>query len=455
MLVVVARGASRASCGSSDELLGEARAAGDDAFRLAAFDVIESPDGRDEAPPPAEDARLRRRRPWRARGVRGSRRTSQPADLVGRSTRCARRRPRTRSIASPRPTGAPPRAMRPPRDAFRAGRRVGARAAPPFLEATEQDDPETPYKNIVAAGPARRDAPPRQLTTSARAPRPASRSSSTPAHVPGLLLGHHADLGEGHRRRRVRVPRARRGRREDAAAPLRAAVKLGLPYEELHEESHRQVGAGSSCDVGVDQGHPEEAVVSRGISRAFYPHGLGHSLGLQCHDVGCALVKPKQENPFLRNTSTIARDRSSRSSRASTSSTAAPRALREGGALGRRRLEARRRARAARGRAHRGRPHRRQGRHLAEPHARGPPGGRRRGVKPVLASHDACGQKDGATRFGGGSISRGTWSSSAAASPARASSPRPRASASRRSSSKRRTSPPAPPAARRSSFTAA
>ena len=45
--------------------------------------------------------------------------------------------------------------------------------------------------------------------------------------------------------------------------------------------------------------------MTAGITRALYPHGLGHSLGLQCHDVGCALVKPKQRNPYLRNTSTI------------------------------------------------------------------------------------------------------------------------------------------------------
>ena len=51
-----------------------------------------------------------------------------------------------------------------------------------------------------------------------------------------------------------------------------------------------------------------EETVTSGLSRAFFPHGLGHSLGLTCHDVGCAEIKPKPNNPFLRNTSTISVD---------------------------------------------------------------------------------------------------------------------------------------------------
>jgi len=46
--------------------------------------------------------------------------------------------------------------------------------------------------------------------------------------------------------------------------------------------------------------------VARGVTRAFFPHGLGHSLGLQTHDVGCATRAPRADNPFLRNTTDVA-----------------------------------------------------------------------------------------------------------------------------------------------------
>ena len=76
-----------------------------------------------------------------------------------------------------------------------------------------------------------------------------------------------------------------------------------MPYEALHDRAHDEVGALLSA-TGVVRCSADEAV-SSGITRAFFPHGLGHSLGLQCHDVGCAVVKPRADNPFLRNTSVI------------------------------------------------------------------------------------------------------------------------------------------------------
>jgi Xaa-Pro dipeptidase len=93
---------------------------------------------------------------------------------------------------------------------------------------------------------------------------------------------------------------------EDFQKRLCSQIAIGNKYEALHEEAHREV-ARTLREVAVTTLSVDEAVAS-GLTRAFFPHGLGHSLGLQCHDVGCALVKPKPENPFLRNTTVIAKD---------------------------------------------------------------------------------------------------------------------------------------------------
>ena len=85
---------------------------------------------------------------------------------------------------------------------------------------------------------------------------------------------------------------------------LCAAVKVGMPYEQLHDESHRQVGV-ILREAGVVTVSADEAVAT-GVTRAFYPHGLGHSLGIQTHDVGCGLRAPRADNPFLRNTTDVA-----------------------------------------------------------------------------------------------------------------------------------------------------
>jgi len=171
-----------------------------------------------------------------------------------------------------------------------------------YLRATAQDDPETPYKNIVAMGP--HAATLHHVSYEKRADARAAESLLVDAGA--TYLGYCSDItrtwvkgGDAETSVFLGIVDGL----EKLQQRLCAAVKVGAPYEELHEESHRQVGA-VLREVGISKVSAEEAVAD-GITRAFYPHGLGHSLGLQCHDVGCALVKPKQQNPYLRNTSTI------------------------------------------------------------------------------------------------------------------------------------------------------
>lgn len=169
-----------------------------------------------------------------------------------------------------------------------------------YLQATRQDDPETPYKNIVAldengavlhhVGYGRGVPPGESLLLDAGA----------------TYLGYCSDIT-----RTWVKPRGESGKTflglvdamEEMQKGLCAAVKSGERYEALHDMSHRGVSR-ILCEAGVAKGSPEE-IDEKGVSRAFYPHGLGHSLGLQCHDVGCATVKPREDNPFLRNTSVI------------------------------------------------------------------------------------------------------------------------------------------------------
>jgi Xaa-Pro dipeptidase len=186
--------------------------------------------------------------------------------------------------------------------AFRAGGASELEIHLRFLEATGQDDPETPYKNIVAEGPHAAT-----LHHVSYDKRPSAKGAqSLLVDAGATYMGYCSDITRTWVRGEGAVASAY-GQLVDGVEKMQqrlcGAIKLGLPYEELHEESHRQAAA-ILRDVGIAKGGTDE-LVKANVTRSFYPHGLGHSLGLQCHDVGCALVKPKENNPYLRNTSII------------------------------------------------------------------------------------------------------------------------------------------------------
>jgi Xaa-Pro dipeptidase len=86
-----------------------------------------------------------------------------------------------------------------------------------------------------------------------------------------------------------------------AQRKLVASVKVGALYEDLHNSAHYLLADVLSASGIINCS--SEAAVNTGLTRVFFPHGLGHSLGLQVHDVGMKTKKPSGQNKFLRNTS--------------------------------------------------------------------------------------------------------------------------------------------------------
>lgn len=171
-----------------------------------------------------------------------------------------------------------------------------------YLRATSQDDWETPYKNIVALG-----------ANAATLHHVAYGRSAAARGVESLLVDAGA-MCRGYCADVTRTWIKGTGPAADCFAELVAGIdvlqrrlcagaRVGMPYEQLHDQAHRQVAAVLGA-IGLLKTSEEEAVET-GITRAFFPHGLGHSLGLQTHDVGCALRKPRAENQYLRNTRDI------------------------------------------------------------------------------------------------------------------------------------------------------
>ena len=170
-----------------------------------------------------------------------------------------------------------------------------------YLEATRQDDPQTPYKNIVALG--EHAATLHHVDYGRTA---SSGATSLLIDAGATCNGYHSDITrtavKGHSAAGEVFGALVHGL-ETLQQEMCRRVQVGIPYQQLHNESHELL-AGVLRDVGVGTGSASELVES-GATRKFLPHGLGHSLGLQTHDVGCALIKPQEANPFLRNTADI------------------------------------------------------------------------------------------------------------------------------------------------------
>jgi Xaa-Pro dipeptidase len=185
--------------------------------------------------------------------------------------------------------------------AFRAGAsEFGIHLA--YCQAVGQDPNELPYGNIVALN---EHGAVLHYTDFARLPPKPVRSflidagASHGGYASDITRTYAADTGAEFQSLVAAV--------DAAQQTMGAQVRAGADYKQLHLDAHLALAA-ILKDFGVIKVSPEGALAS-GVSSAFFPHGLGHGIGLQVHDVagfaasdaGGTIAKP-DGHPYLRLT---------------------------------------------------------------------------------------------------------------------------------------------------------
>jgi len=168
-----------------------------------------------------------------------------------------------------------------------------------YQQATRQREAEAPYHSIIAlnehAG---------TLHYQFYDTRPPRRHRSLLIDAGVRYRGYGSDItrtfaapGEGRFAALIRAL-------EQLQLRLCTMVAPGVDYVDIHRRAHQGIAALLSAS-GLVRGLSDEAMVATGVTRAFFPHGIGHFLGVQVHDVAGRPVPPPADAPFLRLTRTL------------------------------------------------------------------------------------------------------------------------------------------------------
>jgi Xaa-Pro dipeptidase len=188
------------------------------------------------------------------------------------------------------------------REAFLAGQSEAVINAA-YLAAAGHTDSDVPYNNIVALNENGAT-----LHYQYKAVDPPARNRSLLIDAGAEVDGYASDItrtwGDGDAAFADLVSAV-----DGEQQALAAKVRAGTDYRDLHLECHLRLGSvlKSLEIVDMDPGQMLEA----GVSSVFFPHGLGHLIGLQVHDVagfsdadGVLIPRPPG-HPFLRMTRTL------------------------------------------------------------------------------------------------------------------------------------------------------
>jgi Xaa-Pro dipeptidase len=170
-----------------------------------------------------------------------------------------------------------------------------------YIRATGQTENELPYPNIVG------------LNANSAVLHYQNQERTAPAQLRSFLI----DAGAQFHGYASDITRTYSRENDDFAALIKAMdseqqglcgeVRAGVDYADIHLSAHRRI-AKILRDFDVITAAPDEALAS-GLSSVFFPHGIGHLLGLQVHDVAGFTVSPDgkqkarpQGHPYLRLT---------------------------------------------------------------------------------------------------------------------------------------------------------
>jgi Xaa-Pro dipeptidase len=170
-----------------------------------------------------------------------------------------------------------------------------------YCKAVSHTEPELPYGNIVA------------LNTHGAVLHYTDLDRAAPEVINSFLIDAGAQVhGYASDITRTYSYRDRRfqdliDRMDTMQREIVAQVEVGVDYRELHIATHKML-ANILVDAELASGDPD-TLLETGVTSAFFPHGLGHLLGVQVHDVGGfmekesgSIIDPPSGHPYLRLT---------------------------------------------------------------------------------------------------------------------------------------------------------
>jgi Xaa-Pro dipeptidase len=170
-----------------------------------------------------------------------------------------------------------------------------------YLQACVQREEEMPYNNIVAYN---ENAAVLHYQHLERVPQSPLRSFLIDAGA--QFRGYAADITRTHAAGAGRFADLIQAM-DEAQLRLCGEIVAGRDYRDVHLSAHRVLG-----DVMQRMGLtklPGQEALESGVTSVFFPHGIGHLLGLQVHDVGGVMgddkgseVERPAGHPYLRLT---------------------------------------------------------------------------------------------------------------------------------------------------------